>query len=549
MARTFDLALQPSRTYVDDRLAIVATSMGTVFEWYDFFLYGLVQMEFSTNFFGNVDPTTSFIFFLGTYSAGFVFRPLGAVIFGRLGDLWGRKYCFVTTIAIMGFATTMVGCLPPASTIGLLAPALVIVARLLQGLAIGGEYGGAAIYIAEYAPSRERGTYTALVQASVAFGLFLAVFIEGFCRGAMPAPAFTAWGWRIPFLLSAALLFFSVFIRLKLDESPVFEELRRTGRVSRHPLRAAFGNPENLKRMSIAVLGMTACQGVVLFTGLNYAVFFLIQTFKVDPVAAGSTLIVALLLGVPFFLIAGSISDVIGRKPLFIIGCLLAATTYFPIFHGLSHYANPGLEAAQERSPATIAADPASCAIQFKFFGNERYTSPCDVATAALTDRGISYTITPQAPGQPVTITIGSNSVTSYDATSADARALDTAFTATLTSALSHAGYPAKANPAEIDFGMITMLMLILILYVAMVYGPLAAMLVEMFPPQIRYTSFSVTYHIGIGLIGSFVTPIAFAIDSGVGNIFAGLWFPVALILISVVICAVFYREEPVRAR
>jgi MFS family permease len=543
MARALELTLQPSRPYVDDRLAIIATSMGTIFEWYDFMLYGSMTGIFAAHFFSGIDPFAGVIFYFLTFSSGFLVRPIGALVFGRLGDMWGRKYCFLMTIAIMGVATLIVGLLPGYATIGILAPILLVVVRMLQGFAIGGEYGGAAVYIGEFAPANERGTYTSLVQATVALGELLSFVAVVGSQILIPPAAYADWGWRLSFMVSAGLLFFSLAIRVKLDESPTFVSLQRQGKTSKKPLRDAFGNWQNLRKMLIVFFGLAACQAVVLFTGLFYNLIFMQQVLKIDPVINTTVGGLALLLGAPFFLIFGNLSDLIGRKPIVIVGCLLIVTTYFPLFHGLTHYADPALEAAQERAPAVVVADPASCSLQFRLIGFERYTSPCDVAKATLAARGVNYTNRTAPPNTPVTIEIGSTVVASYDAVGADAKTQGETFGKALGAALAKGGYPVKANPAEIDYGMVMVILLIMIIYCAMIYGPMAAMMVEMFPPEVRYVSFSVPYNLAVGWIGGFLTPTAFAIIASTGDIYSGLWYPVGVVIVSGLVILAFHRD------
>jgi sugar phosphate permease len=548
MARALELTLQPSRPYVDDRLAIIATSLGTIFEWYDFDMYGVVQVVLAAHFFVGVDPYASVVFFFLTFSAGFLVRPLGAIVFGRLGDMYGRKFCFLITIAIMGVSTLIVGFLPGYATIGILAPIGLVLVRMLQGFAIGGEYGGAAVYIAEYAPATERGTYTSMVQCTVALGELIAFVVAVACQAFVPPAQYADWGWRLPFMLSSVLLFLSLAIRVRLDESPTFVAMQRRGKTSKRPLRDALGNWQNVRRIIVAFLGLGACQAVVLFTGLFYDLIFMQQILKTEPLLNITLHSLALILGMPFFLIFGNLSDLIGRKPIVIVGCLLIATTYFPLFHGLVHYTDPQLEVATEQAPVVVNADPATCSIQFRLIGYEQYTTPCDVATAALAVRGVSNTRHAVAPGTPVTISIGSSAVVpSFDAAAPDAKAKGADFAKALGAGLAKAGYPTKADLSQIDYGMVTVILTIMVIYCAMIYGPMAAMMVEMFPPEIRYTSFSIPYQCAVGWIGGFLTPVAFVIAAATGDIYAGLWYPVGVVTVSGLVILAFHRDPDPR--
>lgn len=533
------MALLPDTTR-DARRVILASSLGTVFEWYDFYLYGSLAGIISTQFFSGVNPTAGFIFALLAFAAGFAVRPFGALVFGRLGDLVGRKHTFLVTILIMGASTFVVGVLPSYAQIGIAAPIILVLLRLLQGLALGGEYGGAATYVAEHAPPGERGSYTAWIQTTATMGLFLSLLVITGCRIALGEAAFAAWGWRIPFLVSLALLGISVWIRVKLEESPVFQAMKAEGTTSKAPLREAFGDPRNRRLVLIALFGLTAGQAVVWYTGQFYSLFFLNQTLKVDLQTANILVAVALLLATPFFVIFGRLSDRIGRKPIILAGCLVAALTYFPLFRALTHYANPALEAAQIRAPVVIAADPTECSVQFNPVGTSKFTSSCDVAKAALVKRGVPYA-NEEAIGA-ATIRVGTMEIPSYDATTADS-AQKAAFDEELAAALGAAEYPAKADPARIDTPMVVLILWILVLYVTLVYGPIAAMLVEMFPTRIRYTAMSLPYHIGNGWFGGFLPTTAFAIVAATGNIYAGLWYPVTVAAVTFVVGLLLVRE------
>jgi hypothetical protein len=525
------------------RRVIFASSLGTVFEWYDFYLYGSLAAVISKQFFSGVNPTAGFIFALLAFAAGFAVRPFGAIFFGRLGDLVGRKYTFLVTILIMGMSTFIVGVLPNYATIGVAAPVILILLRLLQGLALGGEYGGAATYVAEHSPRDKRGAYTSWIQTTATLGLFLSLLVILGCRVWLGTEKFEAWGWRIPFLVSLVLLAVSVWIRLKLNESPLFQQMKAEGKGSTQPLRDSFARWQNLKVVLLALFGLTAGQAVVWYAGQFYSLFFLTQILKVDANTANLLIAGSLLLGTPFFLVFGSLSDRIGRKPIIMGGLLLAALTYFPIFRAITHYANPALEAAENAAPVTVVADPSSCSVQFNPVGTSKFTSPCDVAKSALVRKGVPYSNEAGPAGGGAQIRVGTTVIPSYDATGPDAKAQGTAFDKSLGDALGAARYPAAADPAGVNKGMLTLLLWILVIYVTMVYGPIAAMLVELFPTRIRYTSMSLPYHIGNGWFGGFLPPIAFAIVAKTGNIYSGLWYPVVIALVTLVIGTLFVRE------
>ena len=526
------------------RRVIFASSLGTVFEWYDFYLYGSLAAIISKQFFAGVsNPNTAFIFALLAFAAGFAVRPFGAIFFGRLGDLVGRKYTFLITILIMGVSTSVVGFLPSYATIGVAAPVLLILMRLLQGLALGGEYGGAATYVAEHAPNGKRGAYTSWIQTTATLGLFLSLIVILGCRTVLGTERFEDWGWRIPFLVSLILLGISVWIRLKLNESPLFQQMKAEGKMSKAPLTESFAQWGNLKLVLLALFGLTAGQAVVWYTGQFYTLFFLTQTLKVDSQTANLLIAGSLLLGTPFFLVFGSLSDRIGRKPIIMAGLALAALTYFPIFRGITHYANPALEAAQATSPVTVAADPAECSVQWDPVGKSKFSSPCDVAKAALVKRGIPYANEAAPASSGTQVRVGATTIRSYDASTPVAKEQGSAFDAVLTRALDSAGYPVKADRAQMNIGMLVVLLTILVIYVTMVYAPIAAMLVEMFPTRIRYTSMSLPYHIGNGWFGGFLPTTAFAIVASTGNIYSGLWYPVVIAVITLVVGVLFVKE------
>lgn len=529
----------------EERKVIVASSLGTVFEWYDFYLYGALAVIISKQFFSGVNDTTAFIFALMAFAAGFAVRPFGALVFGRLGDLVGRKYTFLITILIMGLSTFLVGVLPNYETIGVAAPVILVILRLLQGLALGGEYGGAATYVAEHAPRDKRGAFTAWIQTTATMGLFLSLIVILATR-LITGDDFETWGWRIPFLLSIALLAISLWIRLSLSESPAFVKMKQEGTHSKAPISESFGQWRNLKIVLIALFGLVVGQAVVWYTGQFYALFFLTKMLKVDDQTANLLIAASLLLATPFFVVFGSLSDKIGRKPIILAGCLIAALSYFPIFKGLTHYANPALEAAQQQSPVVVVADPATCSFQFDPIGKAQFLSSCDIAKSALVKAGISYDNEAAPAGSIAQVKVGSAVVPSFEGVGMDKEALKTqtkAFGDSLNEALKTAGYPAKADPNRIDHAMVLVLLFILVLFVTMVYGPIAAMLVELFPTRIRYTSMSLPYHIGNGWFGGFLPTVSFAMVAWNGDIYFGLWYPVGFALLTFVIGMLFVRE------
>ncbi|MCA1323909.1 MFS transporter [Herbaspirillum sp. alder98] len=530
----------------EERKVIFASSLGTVFEWYDFYLYGSLAAIIAKQFFAGTDPTTGFIFALLAFAAGFIVRPFGALVFGRLGDLVGRKYTFLVTILIMGASTFIVGILPNYNSIGITAPIILIILRILQGLALGGEYGGAATYVAEHAPEGRRGAFTAWIQTTATMGLFLSLLVILGVRTAVGEAAFADWGWRIPFLVSILLLAISVWIRMSMNESPAFIKMKSEGKISKAPLTEAFGRWKNLKLVILALVGLTAGQAVVWYTGQFYALFFLTQSLKVDGPTANILIAAALLLATPFFLVFGSLSDRIGRKPIILGGCLIAALTYFPIFSALTHYANPALEAAQQKAPVIVTADPKTCKFQFNPTGTSKFTSSCDVAKAKLAAASVNYQNAVGEPGSVATVKIGDKVITSFEATGLSKEAAaekDKAFSKELLDDIKAAGYPSKADPDQINKPMVLLLLFILVIYVTMVYGPIAAALVEMFPTRIRYTSMSMPYHIGNGWFGGLLPTTSFALVAYQGDIYYGLWYPIIIALVTVVIGALFVKE------
>ncbi|WP_019938642.1 MFS transporter [Bordetella sp. FB-8] len=530
----------------EERRVIFASSLGTVFEWYDFYLYGSLAAIIAGHFFSGVNPTAGFIFALLAFAAGFAVRPFGALVFGRLGDLVGRKHTFLITILIMGASTFIVGLLPSYSSIGMAAPVLLIALRLLQGLALGGEYGGAATYVAEHAPHERRGYFTSWIQTTATLGLFLSLLVILGVRMSIGEKDFAAWGWRIPFLLSLILLAISVWIRLQLNESPTFLRMKEEGRGSKAPLTESFGEWKNCKVVILALLGLTAGQAVVWYTGQFYALFFLTQTLKVDAGAANIMIAVALLIGTPFFVVFGALSDRIGRKPVIMAGCLIAALAYFPIFKGITHYANPALEQAQASAPVTVIADPATCSFQFNPVGTSSFKSSCDIVKSFMARNSVNYRNQAAPAGTVARVKIGDAQFPSFEGSSLNAtefKAKSAELDKALTAAIRGHGYPAKADPAQSNNVMVVALLTLLVVFVTMVYGPIAAMLVEMFPTRIRYTSMSLPYHIGNGWFGGFLPPAAFAIVAATGNIYDGLWYPIIIAAVTLVIGTLFIRE------
>ena len=529
----------------EERLVVVGSSLGTVFEWYDFYLYGSLAAIIAKQFFAGTDPNTAFIFALLAFAAGFIVRPFGAILFGRLGDLVGRKHTFLVTIVIMGFATFLVGVLPTYAQVGVIAPVALISLRILQGLALGGEYGGAATYVAEHAPADRRGYFTSFIQTTATLGLFLSLLVILGIRTYLGEEQFADWGWRIPFLVSAILLGISVWIRLAMNESPVFARMKKQGKGSKAPLTESFAQWKNAKIVILALLGLTAGQAVVWYTGQFYALFFLTQTLKVDSATANILIAISLVIGTPFFIVFGIMSDNIGRKKIIMAGCLLAAITYFPLFKGLTHYANPKLEAAINSAPVVVTADPNDCQFQFNPTGTKSFTSSCDIAKASLARRSVNYTNANAPAGTTASIKIGDKVIQSYDAKKvADPKAAAADFTAKFNEAVNAAGYPAKADPEEINKPMVLAILVILVIYVTMVYGPIAALLVEMFPTRIRYTSMSLPYHIGNGWFGGLLPTTAFAMVALKGDVYYGLWYPIIVALGTFVIGTFLIKEE-----
>ncbi|NQE60805.1 MFS transporter [Caulobacter sp. RHG1] len=521
-----------------DVLVIGASSLGTVFEWYDFYLYGSLAAIITGHFFSGVNETTGFILALLAFAAGFAIRPLGAVVFGRLGDIWGRKNTFLITMLLMGVSTFVVGLLPSYAQIGVAAPIALVLMRLVQGLALGGEYGGAATYVAEHAPDGKRGFYTSWIQTTATVGLFLSLAVILITRTTLGEAAFKEWGWRIPFLVSMLLLGVSLWIRLKLHESPTFQKMIAEGKGTKKPLAEAFGEWKNLKVVLLSLVGLTMGQAVVWYTGQFYALFFLEKTLKLDGAQANTLVALGLLIGTPFFVIFGWLSDKIGRKPIILLGCLLAAATYFPIFKGITTYANPALAHAEASAPVVVSTDPSTCAFQFDLIGKAQFNTPCDVAKAYLAKAGVSYSVQAAPAGAGTSVQVGGVTLQGM-AAGADRKAWE----ADLGEQLAAAGYPAKADPAQVNKPAVVGLLALLVIYVTMVYGPIAAMLVELFPTRIRYTAMSLPYHIGNGWFGGFLPTTAFAIVAATGNIYSGLWYPVIIAGITAVVGALFLKD------
>ena len=520
--------IRPSQVKV-----IAASSLGTIFEWYDFYLYGLLATVITAQFFSGVNETTGFILALAAFAAGFAVRPFGALVFGRIGDLVGRKYTFLITMFIMGLSTFAVGLLPSYADVGVAAPLMLVGLRLLQGLALGGQYGGAATYVAEHAPEGKRGFYTSFIQTTATLGLFAALLMVIGFRSWLGEEVFTAWGWRLPFFASAVLLAVSLWIRMQLQESPVYQQMKASGATSKAPLTEAFGTWRNAKLVLIALLGAVAGQAVIWYSGQFYALFYLERILKVDGATANILIATALAIGTPFFVFFGWLSDKIGRKPIIMSGCALAALTYFPLFGALTEAANPALAHAQARAPVVVYADPATCSVQFDPVGKTTFDkSGCDIAKSALAKAGIPYA-SMDTPGEAV-VRIGDRQLDVLDKPS---------FDAALPGMLAEAGYPAPGETPDLNKPLVVAILTALVLLVTMVYGPIAALLVELFPARIRYTALSLPYHIGNGWFGGFLPTIAFAMVAATGDIYAGLWYPIGVAVMTLVIGMLFLPE------
>ncbi|MED5606970.1 MFS transporter [Pseudomonas sp. JH-2] len=513
----------------EERKVIFASSLGTVFEWYDFFLYGSLAAVISKQFFAGVNDTTAFIFALLAFAAGFLVRPFGALVFGRLGDMIGRKYTFLVTILLMGLSTFCVGLLPSYASIGVAAPIILIALRLLQGLALGGEYGGAAIYVAEHAPANKRGAYTSWIQCTATAGLLLSLLVIWGCRQ-FTGEAFESWGWRLPFLLSIVLLGISTWIRLSMQESPAFLKMKAEGKVSKAPLKESFTNWSNLKIVLIALFSINAGQAVTFYAAQFYVMFFLTQVLKVDPALSNVLLIISLVIGAPLFVLAGWVSDKVGRKPVLVVGLLLATLCYFPLFKALTHYANPQIDQATRQAPVVVMADPATCTFQFDPVGKAKFDSPCDKAKTLLVKGGVPYSTQAAPAGSELVVSVGEKRIEGFDS-------------AALGAAVKEAGYPTQADASLVNRPMVIAIIVALIFIATCCYGPLAALMVELFPTRIRYTSLSLPYHIGNGWFGGLLPTISFALVVYTGNIFYGLWYPVLVTGVSLVCSLLFLRE------
>jgi len=530
MASSIALNAAQSAVPAEDRRLIAAASVGTVFEWYDFYLYGALAATITKQFFSGVDETTGFIFALLAFAAGFVVRPFGAIVFGCLGDLFGRKRTFLATMLLMGLATVSVGILPNYARIGIAAPILLVLFRLIQGLALGGEYGGAAIYVAEHVPINKRGFYTSWIQVTATLGVLLSLAVVLRCR-LWTGPNFDSWGWRIPFLFSVILLGISLWMRLSMQESRAFMKAKNEGKLTRAPLREVFTQRENLRKVVVALAGIVIGQAVIWYTAQFYTLYFLTQSLRVDPVTVNLLLGTALLLGSPFYVVFGSLSDRIGRKPVMLTGILVGAFALFPIFKGLTHFANPDLETAAQQNPVVVVADPQTCGFQFDPLGQAKKRTDCDKAKALLSRIGIPYSNASLPAGSALEVKIGPVALSGFDASA-------------IQSALKAAGYPTRADPARLNKPMILLLLMVLLLLSFMIYAPLGAALVEIFPTRIRYTALSFPYHLGIGWFGGLLPTVAFSLVVATGNIYSGLWYPVVIALLSSFIAIFFYQER-----
>jgi MFS family permease len=517
----------------EERLVIFASSLGTVFEWYDFYIYGTLGVILAGKFFSGVNPTAGFIFTLLAFAAGFAVRPFGALFFGRLGDLVGRKYTFLVTMTLMGLGTFLIGVLPIYADWGIAAPIALVALRLVQGLALGGEYGGAATYVAEHAPPGKRGYYTSWIQTTATLGLFMALLLILGIRTYMGETNFVAWGWRLPFLLSAVLLAVSIWIRLKLNESPLFQRMKDEGKGSKRPLSEAFGEWSNAKIAILALFGATAGEAVVWYGGQFYALFFLTQTVKVPGVTAQILIATSLAIATPGFILFGWLSDKVGRKPIMMAGFALAFLTYFPLFQAITHFTNPALEKALATAPVTVVADPSECSFQFNPVGVAKFTTSCDIAKSQLVSRSVNYKNEAAPAGTKAVVKVGEQTIPT---TTPD-------FPKVLGDAIAKHGYPPSADPAQINYPMTILLLTILVIYVTMVYGPIAAWLVELFPTRIRYTGLSLPYHIGNGWFGGFLPATVFAIVAATGDIYSGLWYPVGIAAMSFFVALIFLPE------
>ena len=528
---------------------IIASSAGTAFEWYDFFIFGSLASVISKVFFAGLEPTQALIAALALFAAGFAFRPLGALIFGVIGDRLGRKGAFLITVSLMGGATFLIGLLPTYAQAGSLGPWLLILLRVLQGIALGGEYGGAAIYVAEHAPNARRGASTGWIQSSASFGLLAALLVIVTTRTAFGEETFNAWGWRIPFLASAVLLAISVWMRAKLAESPHFAKLQEEGQVTKTPLREAFGNAENLKRVLIAFFGIMCAQGAVWYFTFFYLQVFLEKSLGLPAQTKDLLLIVMTVVSAPLYVYFGWLSDRVGRKPVMVGGMALALILYFPASHWMASAVNPALVAAQRSTPVVVETDPATCSAQFDPVGTAKFTSACDIAKSALVTKGISYATRASADGT-TSVHVGSSSVaiaSGAGLSGADMKALKAKTGEAIGAALQSAGYPKSADPAQTNMTVLILILLGFVVAATALYGPQASALVEMFPTRVRYTAMSFPYHFGTGWVGGFLPVTSFAIVALTGNIYAGLWYSVVFTGISVIVSILFLKETASR--
>lgn len=524
---------------------VIASSAGTAFEWYDFFIFGSLAPVISKVFFAGLDATQALIAALALFAAGFAFRPLGALIFGVVGDKLGRKGAFLITVSLMGGATFLIGLLPTYAQAGSIAAVLLIILRILQGIALGGEYGGAAIYVAEHAPADKRGASTGWIQSSASFGLLAALLVIVATRAAVGEDAFNAWGWRIPFLVSAVLLAISVWMRAKLAESPEFARLREEGEIAKAPLREAFGNWHNLKRVLIAFFGIMCAQGAVWYFTFFYMQVFLERSLGLPAATKDLLLIVMTVVSAPLYVFFGWLSDRVGRKPVMVGGMLLALVLYFPASHWIAGAANPELVAAQRATPVIVETNPATCSVQFDPVGTAKFVTPCDIAKSALVTKGISFS-TRHSPKGQTRVIIGTEGVPIQGGeglNATDLKALKTKTSDAIGAELQEAGYPKSADPAHSDMTLLIILLLLFVVAATALYGPQASALVEMFPTRVRYTAMSFPYHVGTGWVGGFLPVTSFALVAITGNIYEGLWYSVVFTAISVVVSVLFLKE------
>jgi len=524
---------------------VAASSAGTAFEWYDFFIFGSLATTIQKVFFAGLDPTAGLIAALGLFAAGFAFRPLGAIIFGVIGDRLGRKGAFLATVSLMGASTFLIGVLPTYATAGIVSPILLILLRIFQGIALGGEYGGAAIYVAEHAPNKQRGATTGWIQITASLGLIAGLLVILGTRTATGEQGFLEWGWRIPFLVSVVLLVISVWLRFKLSESPAFSKLKEEGDVSKTPLREAFGRWDNLKRVLIAFFGIMCAQGAVWYLTFFYVQVFLTKSLGVPEPTKDSLVLAMTVVSAPLYVFFGWLSDRIGRKPVMIGGMLLALVAYFPAFHGIAAAANPALVQAQKNRPVEVHANPASCSVQFDPVGTRRFDTSCDIAKSLLASTGISYTNRSYS-GEKAIIAVGIEQIEVPDGRGLDAaglKALKEATGAKIKAALTAEGYPAKADPAQMNLSLVFFWLMVLAVAATALYGPQAAALVEMFPTRVRYTAMSLPYHVGTGWVGGFLPVTSFALAAITGNTFASLWYAVIFTVIPILVSLFFLRE------